>query len=58
MRHFAARLQWRGLDLKFVRLSDEEAARNDIPDGLVIYYVTTDLKFSLLSCPRQTARYS
>ncbi len=47
MRYFAAILGWRGLQLEYVRLSDEEAARGQIPHGLVIYYITTDLKFNL-----------
>ena len=47
MQQFAELLGWRGLRLGHVRLCDDEAARADAPDGMVIFYQTTDEKFNL-----------
>ncbi len=47
MRDLAARLGWRGLELEHVRLRDAEAERANIANGIVIFYMTTDLKFNL-----------
>jgi hypothetical protein len=60
MQYFAALLGWRGLQLESVRLP-EVSAKDNIPDGIVIYYATTDRKFFLQinTWPHgQTRKYS
>ena len=48
MRHFASLLGWRGLRLFSHRIPEEALGPEvNIPDGIVIYYDTSDLKFSL-----------
>ena len=47
LRRFGSMLGWWGLQLNYIRLSDEESKRGNVPDGLVIYYMTTDSKFNL-----------
>ena len=48
MQYFAALLGWRGLSLFSHRIPDEVIGPDvNIPDGIVIYYCTSDQKFFL-----------
>ncbi len=49
MRWFASLLNWNGLQLEWVRFSDEDAVRSlGMPESrIVVYYVTTDEEFHI-----------
>lgn len=49
MRWFASLLNWNGLQLVWVRLTDEDAARSlGVPESrIVVSYVTTDTEFNI-----------
>jgi hypothetical protein len=49
MRWFASQLNWNGLQLEWVRLSDEDVVRSSgVPESrILVYYVTTDQEFHI-----------
>lgn len=49
MRWFASQLNWNGLNLEWVRFSDEDALRGiGVAESKIhIYYLTTNLRFSI-----------
>lgn len=49
MRWFASLLNWHGLELEWVRFSDEDAVRyRGVPERRIqVYYVTTDQEFHI-----------